>query len=152
MRKLFKNSLFLQGSIFFIFSLFIINRAVKMRDFGKSFLSPGVFPFLFGGILIILSINLIIRGWNQVKNSKETTKKDNISKVSFLNVILVVIFSLSYLWALNFFGFLVASIIYLLIFMFYIGERRIWILISIAVLTPVISYVIFSIGLGVSLP
>ena len=152
MRKLFKNSLFLQGSIFFIFSLFIIKRAVKMRDFGKSYLSPGIFPVLFGGVLLILSLNLIIKGFKTKDNSKEINKLDIEKKLSFLNVTLVFIFSLSYLWVLNLFGFILPSMIYLLIFMFFIGEKRIYFLIPIAILTPLICYLIFSIGLGVNLP
>lgn len=152
MKKLIKNSLFFQGLLFFVFSLFIIMKAVSMRDFGESFLSPGIFPALFGGILLILSINLLIRGWKEAKKTTKEKRVDNIDKVSFLNVILVVIFSFSYLLALSFFGFIMPTIVYLFIFMYYIGERRIWFLISIAILTPLISYLIFSIGLGVSLP
>ena len=152
MKRLIKNSLFVQGLIFLVFSIFIITRAINMRDFGESFLSPGVFPALFGGVLLTLSLNLIYRGYKEVKKSGENKKYDNIDKVSLLNVILIVIISLTYLWALSYLGFIISSIIYLFIFMFYIGERRIWVLIAIAILTPLISYLIFSIGLGVSLP
>lgn len=152
MKKLIKNSLFVQGLIFFIFSLFIIINAFNMRDFGDSFLSPGIFPALFGGVLLILSANLINKGIKEVKKTEENKNYDNIDKVSLLNVILIFIFSLSYLWSLNNLGFILSSIIYLLIFMFYIGERRIWFLISISILTPLISHLIFVIGLGISLP
>ncbi|HKL75069.1 MAG TPA: tripartite tricarboxylate transporter TctB family protein [Halanaerobiales bacterium] len=152
MKKLIKNSLFVQGLIFLIFSIFIINRAYNMRDFGESFLSPGIFPALFGGVLLILSLNLIIRGYKEVKKSGKNINYDNIDKVSLLNVIFIVMISLIYLWALSYLGFIISSIVYLFIFMFYIGERRIWILIAISILTPLISYLIFSIGLGISLP
>lgn len=152
MKKFIKNSLFVQGLIFLIFSLFIITKAINMRDFGESFLSPGIFPALFGGVLVILSLNLMYRGYKEIKKSGRNKNYDNIDKVSLINVILVFIFSLSYLWALSYLGFIISSIIYLFIFMYYIGERRIWFLIAISILTPLISYLIFSMGLGINLP
>jgi len=169
MKFFLNNSLLAQGSLFSVFSIFIISRSVKMRDFGTSFLSPGLFPFIFGVILLILAINLIRKGYKEFKNSntiskknkvemkdkveKEiTAKKESVAETSLLSVFLVVIFSISYWFFLHIFGFLFSSFLYLFTFMFYIGERRLSILIGISFFTPVISYLIFSIGLGINLP
>lgn len=157
MKNLFKNSSFVQGFIFFIFAIFIIVNAVQMRGFGESFMSPGLFPALFGGVLLILSLNLFFRSFKEIMKNNSNDQisfenNKNINERSFFNVFIVLLLSLSYLWVLNKFGFIISTMIYLFVFMFYIGERRVSYLISVAVLTPLISYVIFTIILGVSLP
>ena len=158
MKKIFKNSNFRQGFIFFLFSIFIIVNAVKMRGFGESFMSPGLFPSLFGGILFFLSLNLFFKSYKEIKKSNRDSQKSyvntdiNIDKHSFFRIFVILILSLSYLWALNRFGFIISTIFYLFVFMFYIGERRVSYLISVAILTPLISYAIFTIILGVNLP
>ncbi|MGM0409850.1 MAG: tripartite tricarboxylate transporter TctB family protein [Bacillota bacterium] len=159
MKKLFKNSNFIQGFIFFLFAIFIIVNAVKMRAFGESFMSPGLFPSLFGGVLLILSINLFFKSFKEIKKGNNDNQKsfENINnkkfdKQSFFSIFVVLILSLVYLFGLNKFGFIISTMIYLFVFMFYIGERRFSYLISVAVLTPLISYVIFTIILGINLP
>lgn len=157
MKKLIFNFTFIEGNLFLIFSLFILHESSGMRNFGDSFMSPGLFPALFGFMMFLLAFKLMRRGYKEVV--KEEENKPDIASAGkqklkdFLRVLIVTVLSVVYIWLLlPSVGFIPATIIFLSIFMIFLGERRIIYLLPISLFSPVLLYIVFRILLGIRLP
>ncbi len=179
--RLAKNKLIIEGLIFLFLSIFILISSTRMRGFGQDFMSPGLFPALFGFLMLVLSLILIFRG---IKNNRAEVRNNPGSKNSGdeyeeeitgpelaekteksgkfkggassikqgIDVVVITALTFIYVQLLPFLGFLITTTAYLALFMLYIGERKRWRVIAISLAFPLIYYLIFQTGLGIRLP
>lgn len=122
---------------------------VPLRTKG-TVLSPAFFPKLISGGLAMLSLLLIIIPGATA--SKEREEEEKIS-LNYVKVTLMVIFCAVYVFLLiSTFGFLPASIAFLVLFMRYTGVEDWKKIISISILVPLLFYYIFKLWADVPFP
>lgn len=112
---------------------------------------PGFFPLVIGGVLSLLSIILLVRTlWADTgPEGKLTFWKEKRSWGKVLFSLLGLIF---YLIFLNYLGYLLTTFLFIVYLLKFIGKKGWRTSILIAILIAASSYVLFQIGLGVSLP
>jgi len=119
----------------------------KLSHFGSP--GAGFFPFLFGLVLIGLSVGLLIVSATELKKPSENffPQKDSLRKILLAAGAL-----LAYILGLPYTGFLLITFLFI-VFMFRFIEPANWppTLLA-AFLTSAISFVIFELWLGVQLP
>lgn len=91
--------------------LFFYNEKLKVGQY--DILTSKLFPRIICAVLMFLGFLLLFFG------KDEKTKKNQSEKnIYYLNVVFFLFFSFLFLLSINYFGFLISSIIYLLIFTF----------------------------------
>ena len=112
---------------------------------------PGFIPAIMGGVLLLLSATLLFTVLFPLKRGQEKLtfwkEKGSWKKIllSFLGLLFYIIF-------LDPLGYLLATFFFLLYLMKFVGEKKIWVALSVALLGSAISYLLFAAGLGVLLP
>lgn len=147
-KSIFKNKDVFDGIILAILSIFFINEAFKLHGNNQWSLSPALFPLIVASLVLIFSISQIIKGLKD----KEAREESKMSKENFNKLIGIIIISFVYLFLLPKLHFLVSSILYLLIFMYILGERNWKILLGISIITPLLIQYVFGTILDVYLP
>ena len=138
-----KNAL-LEGIILLILSIIFTGESLKLRGEEALALSPALFPLIISISILILSIILIFKSFRERELLK---KRDNIKPL-----LLIIGVSFLYLFLLPRLHFIVSSILYLLSFLFILGERRWKLILPISLITPLLIYFIFGNLLDVLLP
>jgi hypothetical protein len=119
-------------------------------------MSPYLFPSLVAVFLMLLGVSLLFDGLGQLKAAKRapgtTSGKDSIKEVKWKTVLVTIALAVVYYLVLPFLTFIPATIVFLAAFMFFLGERRYWLIVLIAVISSVVLWAIFGIALGVMLP
>lgn len=144
-----RNKDVFDGILFMVFSVFILIVSSGMDGFGDTILSPGTFPFLGGTVLFFLALGLLLKNF-RLGESSFTEKTAGDTK--WVPVFAVTLICLLYVWFLPVFHFVISTIVFLALFLWYIGERRIWMVGAVSVLTTMIIYFIFGHMLKVLLP
>ena len=108
-------------------------------------LSPWLFPVLLALLALPLSVALIREGCRELPD--ETPSASRLGKPA-----LIVLLSVVYLLLMGLIGFLPATALFLAALLWLLGERRWWSIAAVAVLTPLVLYAIFALGLNVRLP
>ncbi len=147
-KSIFKNKDVFDGIILAILSIFFINESFKLHGNNQWSLSPALFPLIVASLVLIFSISQIIKGLKD----KEAREESKMSKENFNKLIGIIIISFVYLFLLPKLHFLVSSILYLLIFMYILGERNWKILLGISIITPLLIQYVFGTILDVYLP
>ena len=116
-------------------------------------MSPYLFPMIVAGMAILLGIGIIVesRGKDE-KQAKADAEGGRSTLRSALDVVLVIAMAVLYEIALPYTGFIPATAVFLAVMVLFLGERRWYIFVPVAVLTPLILYAIFRLGLNVRLP
>jgi len=149
-----KNSAIIESSILIVFGILVIIGSLNLESFGELALSPGLFPFLLGFLIILLSTIMLIKN---IKGTKDFQTNDNLEtpqekKKRLIDVSLFVAFSLLYLLMMKYLHFIIATIIYVFIAMLLMKERRVWSLIVFPIVVSIFVYLCFDKGLKVYLP
>jgi putative tricarboxylic transport membrane protein len=106
----------------------------------------GFFPFLIGLFIIGASI---INFWNALRSDPEALFAE---WVQIRHVFSVINPTALYVLAMPFTGLYVGSAVFIAYFMRYLGKYRWWIALAVAIVTPVIVYVVFERWFMVPLP
>lgn len=130
-----------------LLSVFFIKESLKLHNNQSWTLSPALFPLIITSLTFLFSIALIIRG---IKDKNVKQEGDSIE--NWKRLLLVIFISIMYLIILPKLHFLVASIIYLLLFLLILGERKWWLLGVISIITPLLIQYLFGNLLDVFLP
>jgi hypothetical protein len=111
-------------------------------------MSPYLFPILVSVFLMLLSVSLFFDGLYQLRHGEE--KKTG--PVKFRSVLITIGLSAAYVVLMGWIGFIPATIIFLAVFTFFLGERRLWLIALLALAAALSIYGIFGMALGVMLP
>lgn len=116
------------------------------------------FPRISSIFLLILSVLLFLKSFKLTEKiklfSKQSSKEKEVKTVNIKYKIVFSIILLTTIYLVLFFrvGFIVSSIIYILIFLLLMGTRKWYYLIPIPILFPVIIYLLFSYAFNILLP
>jgi len=152
--KLFLDSDLIEEILLFVLGLIIIFYSISMPGFGKTVLSPGLFPSIVGVLLAVLSLVRMIESL-LAQNQKGRDKELREKSLTFRNMVLVLIslgITIFYIWALPILHFVAATIIFLFIFFIYVGERRLWLVATLSIGATGMFYLVFRVLLRVILP
>lgn len=144
-----RNKDLLDSALFLILSLFIFFLSTRMDGFGETVLSPGTFPALGAVVLFFLALGLLFKG---IRKGMVSAGKDEAQGTRWKTVLVVTLISLVYITVLPLFHFVISTVAFLALFLFYIGERRIWMVGLVSVSTTLVIYFIFGSMLKVLLP
>ena len=120
-------------------------------------MSPYLFPSLVAVFLMLLAVSLLFEGLGQLKADspapvKADNRGDNTKEAKWKTVPVPIALAVVYYLVLPFLTFIPATIIFLFAFIFFLGERRYWLMALIAVISSAALWAIFGIALGVMLP
>jgi hypothetical protein len=151
------NGEIIESIIFTILGLFIMISALNMNTYGSWALAPGLFPLIISILLLLLSLSLFLQGVKKNKKETEGTgekkkEKTEEDKINWIGVLFVFGFSLLYCFTLPIIHFIPASLIYLAVMMFFLKEKRWWLVGIITAATTFGLYYFFGILLKVILP
>lgn len=142
-----------QESIFFlIISIFMVIYSLKTHysTVGLQWqISPYLFPLLIAIFIGLLSISLFIDGIRDQKSSNKESKK---TEIRWKDVLYTIIVSIIYYIAMRLIGFIASTIIFLVSMFLYLGEKRIWLIALISIISTLSIYIIFGVLLHVMLP
>ena len=116
-------------------------------------MSPYLFPMIVAGMAILLGIGIIVE--NRGKDEKQAKAESEGGRSTLrktLDVVLVIVLAVLYDIALPYAGFIPSTAVFLAAMVLFLGERKWYIFVPVAVLTPLILYAIFRLGLNVRLP
>lgn len=157
MREYFKNKsvqdsvvVFALGVALGVFSVYsFLNSKVK----AAWIMSPYLFPMLIACFAVGLGYCLFMEGKHQVDADKAAGREaPKAEPIKLKNVVFVVGLSIVYYWAITVISFAPATALFLGALMWFMGERRIKVLVPLSIVTPLAIYVIFVLGLNVRLP
>ena len=135
------------------FLAYSVNQFNAMSRKVNWIMSPYLFPMIVAGMAILLGIGIIVesRGKDE-KQAKADAEGGRSTLRRALDVVLVIAMAVLYEIALPYTGFIPATAVFLAVMVLFLGERRWYIFVPVAVLTPLILYAIFRLGLNVRLP
>lgn len=108
---------------------------------------PGFFPFLLAVVLALFSLALILQNW-----AKDKIPRPFWEKNSWLRPLLGLVILISYAILLNYLGFLIATFLFLIIWMVVIEQLAWKKIFAVSIATTIILFLIFGILLEVPLP
>ena len=132
------------GSALFFYSL-------TFHDGGEWALSSALFPVIVTLAIALLGLSLVVQHFKEPRgvNAKEAVSGESLN---MRNMWLVFFLSLGYAFALPHLHFVLATVIYLAVFLYLTGERRLWMLGALSFGTVGAIALVFQKGLGVLLP
>jgi putative tricarboxylic transport membrane protein len=110
---------------------------------------PGFFPFLLGGLLFVCGAILLARSAFAHSGSNATFFENRTGMES---VVKVVVTAIGMLALTHLIGFRTASVIYLFVYLRFIGKHRWTTTIALSLLIPITGYVVFERILQILLP
>ncbi len=146
-RKFLRNNDLAEGSLFLIVSVLGIVFSIKSHQAMDMEwkLSPYLFPLVISLILFALSISLLIEGRNKVYSEK---KDDTHWKAIFLYVAICFVYYL----VISYIGFVVSTIIFLVVVFRLLGVKKWWLIALLSVVATLSIYILFARMLHVMLP
>ena len=135
------------------FLAYSVNQFNAMSRKVKWIMSPYLFPMIVAGMAILLGIGIIVesRGKDE-KQAKAESEGGRSTLRKTLDVVLVIVLAVLYDIALPYAGFIPSTAVFLAAMVLFLGERKWYIFVPVTVLTPLILYAIFRVGLNVRLP
>ena len=112
-------------------------------------MSPYLFPLLLSAFTVLVSLSLLLEAVHELRAA---AKEDGKGKMNLKNVAVVMLLCIAYASLLPHLGFIFASMLFLAALIWFLGERKIWLLAAISVVMPLLLYVIFGVLLSVRLP
>lgn len=113
---------------------------------------PGMFPFLVGITLIFCTLPIFLSAILSAKNKTVQAEESVWREIDFTKIIIVVASMAIYALILEKIGYLLSAFLVLLVLFRSIGSRKWSSSILIALLTTILTYLFFSVLLGVELP
>lgn len=111
-------------------------------------MSPYLFPLLLAAFAVLISLSLILEGVHDCAAGENTAT----SSLALKPICIVLLLCILYAALLPRLSFIPATMLFLAAFIRYLGEKRVWLIALIAVIMPVLLYLIFGVGLSVRLP
>jgi putative tricarboxylic transport membrane protein len=155
-----KKGQIIGNAVIFAFFLFLFFESFKLheiRRFGE--MGSGFWPLLVLGLACLLSGILLISSFLKGKGKGEKESADVPPPDSIADrrrarntVIFSSLATLAYILAMQWVGFAVATLLYVLAFIIILGERRKWVLISSPLLVTVFILVVFSKFISIPFP
>lgn len=144
MDKLLKKTEFIEAVIWLVLSVFVIIYGAGLHSGENLALSPALFPVITGGFMLVLSLTLMA---NACKS--ETAKP---LEVEWVKIIFVTLLTIIYIALMPMLGFVAATMLYLCLMIYLMGEKDLPKLSAVAVGTSGLVYYIFGVLLNVRLP
>lgn len=143
--------------VFFLFMLFESLKLHEIRRFGE--LGSGFWPILILALASVLSGILLFSSLMKRKGKGEKEAEEPPSPESMATrkrarriVVISSVATLIYIFAMQWVGFALATLFYVLAFIVILGERRKWVLIFSPVLVTVFILVVFSRFIAIPFP
>jgi putative tricarboxylic transport membrane protein len=124
---------------FAVVMLIAVQGATRAIDFG---MGPEVWPKLTLGALVIACGALLAMGWNKPVKA-EPPPKEGEEEPSKSRMLMILVVSLVYAYAMTLIGFIVSTPIYIIIIMYLMQYRKPFHLIGYSLLMLVVFYLIF---------
>ena len=155
------------GIALMIYSLYMFNHAKVKVDWS---MSPDLFPLLLSVMTLLMTFSLFMDGRYEVTcQDKESEGKAEASIADFtddstvadkskegrknlLKAGAVVLFRIGYMFLVDLVHFIPATMVFLAVLIWFLGERKWWKIALISILIPLMLYAIFALGLNVRLP
>lgn len=139
-----ENKVSIEGVILSILSIVFIKESLKLHNNQSWALSPALFPLIITSMVLLFSLALII------SNHRENTsyEKQGDQKI----MLLIIVLSFLYYLSLGKLNFIFSTAMYLFGFIYILGERKWWIIVSFIIIIPLGIQYIFGNLLGVTLP
>jgi putative tricarboxylic transport membrane protein len=145
------------NAVILIFFLFLLLQSLKLQEirrFGE--IGSGFWPIVILGLASLLSVILLLSSWMKRKGeeAEESASADSIASRKRARRIVVIssVATLVYIFAMQWVGFALATLFYILAFIVILGERRKWVLIFSPVLVTVFILVVFSKFIAIPFP
>ena len=146
-----KNQKFQEGLVVLLlgialggYSLYMFRTAAVKTSW---IMSPYLFPLLLSVFTILVSLSLLLEAIHEMRTTAGTGRKINLKSVAA-----AMLFFIAYAALLPHLGFIPASMLFLAAFIWFLGERRIWLVAAISLVMPLLLYGIFGVLLRVRLP
>lgn len=156
MREYLKNKnvqesvvVFLLGMALGAYSLISFHTA---RVQTKWIMSPYLFPLLLSVFAVLLSVSLFAEGRYEVSRERAGEAPAKLAPLNYKNVLIVVLMGVGYYVLISLIHFIPASMVFLAAMIWFLGERRWWMIAAVAIAMPLILYALFGLGLNVRLP
>lgn len=151
-----KNHSLQDALLFAVFGIALLIHALS-KHYAQAMpdwkMSPYLFPLLVSIFLILLSVSLVADGRRELKQSAEPKQNEASLQLTYgKKVLFAVLFSIAYYILMPILTFIPSTILFLTVMFLYLGERRPLVIGLISVLTAVIVYALFALGLNVMLP
>jgi len=148
------------NAVILIFFLFLLLQSLKLQEirrFGE--LGSGFWPIVILGLASLLSAFLLLSSWmkrkgEEGKEAEESASPDSIASRKRARRIVAIssVATLVYIFAMQWIGFALATLFFILAFIVILGERRKWVLIFSPVLVTVFILVVFSKFIAIPFP
>ena len=137
------------GTFWLVISIFALIKAIQLGVGAFSNPGPGFVFFWSGTILGLLSIILVVKG----VMGKEKPRKlaDSFRGLKWYQPLAVTVALFAYGAFLNVVGFLLATFL-MLVLLYGLGKPGLWITVGSALVTVLVTYVIFHYGLQIQFP
>ena len=142
-------AVFLLGLALGIYSLIRFRSAAVQT---RWILSPYLVPLLLSVFAILLSLSLFGEGLGERGRAREDAAQAKPAPRKLRNVLIVVLMSAAYCALISLIRFLPASMLFLAAMIWFLGERRPWMIAAVSIVMPLVLYALFGLGLGVRLP
>ena len=147
---------FIIGIVIFSFAAVMFNIARRMPLPATFGLGPGGYPMLVTGVLMLLGVILIAQGWlglRRLAAAKDNSSgKKALTLAEFKNIIILAISFWAYVTAMRYLGYLIATPIFLFLFLFQYGHRKWWQMIIISIAATGITWGLFTYAFRIYLP
>ncbi len=143
---------------FFIFMLLDSLNLREVRRFGE--MGSGFWPILILATAIVLTALLLLSSLRKSKKGEEkeapqeppSPEEAAGRKRARKIVVLCSVVTLAYIFAMQWIGFALATLLYVLAFILVLGERRKWVLLVSPILVTVLILVVFSMFIAIPFP
>ena len=131
------------GLILGIYSVCSFRTAVVQTSW---IMSPYLFPLFLSVLTVLISLSLLWEGMREC-GTEHASHRPKVKQTG-----IVLLLCILYAALLPHLSFLPATILFLAVLIRYLGEKRLRIVVPVAVFTPLLLYLIFAVGLSVRLP
>lgn len=152
--SIFANHSFQEALVFFALSVWLIVYSYTKHYSGMKYdwkMSPYLFPILVSVFLFLLSAALLYQAIREYRKSGSSEGKEK-AYFNVFNFVATIALVTVYYSALKFVPFVVATAVLLALMLLLFKERRWWMILLVSVLTSLLVYLLFSVGLHVNLP
>ena len=116
-------------------------------------MSPYLFPMLIALFAVGLAYCLFMEGKHQVDQEEASRRgEEKPEPIDLKKVFCIIGLSVAYYFLIPYLTFIPATALFLAALMWFMGERRLKVLLPLTILTPLALYAIFATGLNVRLP
>lgn len=148
MSRWLQNRDFVGGSILLIFSVWFYFTAQTIPRGNVSGMPPSFFPSFLAIILGILSVIVVGKGIKQILTGIQL----QVERKNYRSVFLLFLLLSGYLLAFQYLGFIVTTIIYLIIIMLFLKAGKLVKIVPISIIITLAVYYIFGVGFNIPLP